>query len=165
MRLFERHEDLDAYLDSDAFTPPVDHTLLLQEYVAPAEPHITRVEVVGERFLYALTADTSEGFELCPADPCDAAGRPTDDRGRFRYRADLDAAAAEPWVAFAARWGIEIAGFEFIESVDGRRVTCDVNTNTKYTPVVERAAPRSGPAEITRFLGRLLAAERRVTAA
>ena len=161
VRRFDDHAAFDAYLDSDDFTPPVDGTLLLQEYVEPAEPQITRVEVVGGEFLYALTADTSEGFELCPADVCgpDDAFCPTDGGARFRLRDDFDAAAARPWLEFARRWGIEIAGFEFIETVDGRRVTYDVNTNTNYNPDVEAASPRSGPGEIARFLGRLLEEE------
>jgi hypothetical protein len=155
---FDSHEAFDDYLDSDAFIPPVDGTLLLQEYVEPAEPLITRVEIVGGEFLYALTADTSAGFELCPADVCgpDDAFCPTDGGARFRHRADLTAADARPWVDFAGRWGIEIAGFEFIETADGRRVTYDVNTNTNYNPDVEAEAPRSGPGQIARFLGRLL---------
>ncbi len=81
---------------------------------------------------------------------------PTDGDGRFRYRDDLDEDDAAPWIDFARSWGIEIAGFEFIETADGRRVTYDVNTNTNYNPDVEREAPRSGPREIARFLGRLL---------
>ena len=36
---------------------------------ARPEPFITRVEVVGGEFIYAITADTARGgFELCPAD-------------------------------------------------------------------------------------------------
>lgn len=155
---FDSHAAFDAYLDGDAFVPPVDHTLLLQEYVEPAEPFITRVEIVGGEFLYALTADTSGGFELCPADACaiDDVFCPTDGGAAFRLRRDFTAEDARPWLEFARRWGIEIAGFEFIETEDGRRVTYDVNTNTNYNPDVEREAPRSGPAEIARFLGSLL---------
>jgi hypothetical protein len=169
---FDRYEAFDDYLGGPDFVAPVDGTLLLQEYVRPAEPFITRVEVVGGRFLYALTADTSQGFELCPADVCAVGDTfcPTDGDAApgaqasvpppapiFRYREGFTAADAAPWLAFAERWGTEIAGFEFIETADGRRVTYDVNTNTNYNVEVERAAPRSGPTEIARFLGRLLA--------
>lgn len=158
VRRFDSHGSFEAYLDSEDFVPPVDHTLLVQEYVEPAQPFITRVEIVGGEFLYALTADTSGGFELCPADACatDDEFCPTDGHASFRLREDLTARDARPWVDFARRWDIEIAGFEFIETVDGRRVTYDVNTNTNYNPDVEREASRSGPAEIARFLGRLL---------
>jgi hypothetical protein len=158
VRRFDSHAAFDAYLDSDEFLAPVDDTLLLQEYVEPAQPFITRVEVVGGEFLYALTADTQGGFELCPADACaiDDEFCPTDGGASFRLREDFTADDAQPWVDFARRWGIEIAGFEFIETAGGRRVTYDVNTNTNYNPDVEREAPRSGPTEIARFLGRLL---------
>lgn len=163
VRRFDSHGAFEEYLDSDEFVPPVDHTLLLQEYVEPAEPFITRVEIVGGEFLYALTADTSGGFELCPADACavDDEFCPTDGGASFRLRSDFTAEDARPWVDFARRWDIEIAGFEFIETADGRRVTYDVNTNTNYNPDVEAQALRSGPTEIARFLSRLL--ERQAT--
>jgi hypothetical protein len=143
----------------------VDHTLLLQEYVTPAAPFITRVEIVDGEFLHALIADTSQGFELCPADACriDELACPADGTADslFAWRRGVTAADAAPWVDVAARLGIEIAGFEFIETADGRWVTYDVNTNTNtnYNPDGEREAPRSGPAGIAAFLGRLLAAE------
>jgi glutathione synthase/RimK-type ligase-like ATP-grasp enzyme len=163
VRRFDRHEAFDRYLDSVEFEPPVDDTLLLQEYVTPAEPFITRAEIVGGEFLYALTADTSQGFELCPADACriDDLACPADDTpaSLFSWREGFTASDAAPWVEVARRLGIEIAGFEFIETSDGRRVTYDINTNTNYNPDVEKAAPRSGPASIAAYLGRLLAAE------
>jgi hypothetical protein len=155
---FDTHAAFDDFLATDP-EPPIDGTLLLQEYLVAAEPRITRVEIVGGEFLYALNADTSAGFELCPADVCavDDAFCPTDGTARFSLRRDFDAHDAQPWVDFARAWGIGIGGFEFIETVDGRRVTYDINTNTNYNPDVEAQAPRSGPAEIARYLGRLLA--------
>lgn len=168
VRRFDSHDAFDAYLASDDYVPPVDHTLLLQEYVQPAEPFITRVEVVGGEFLYAIKADTSQGFELCPADACrvDDAFCPTEARPSvFSLRDDVTAEDVAPYLSFARRWGIEIAGVEFIETRDGCRVTYDVNTNTNYNPGVEAGSPRSGPREIARFLGRLLDAERRRSAA
>jgi hypothetical protein len=157
---FDTHEAFDHYLAHD-LVMPVDATLLLQEYVQPADPWITRVEVVGGEFLYALTADTSGGFELCPADVCvvDDLFCPTDGGARFRLRPAFTAADAAPWVAFARSWGIGIGGFEFIETADGRRVTYDVNTNTNYNPDVDAQALLSGPLAVARHLGRLLAAE------
>jgi hypothetical protein len=168
VRRFDRHAAFDRYLDGPDFAPPVDDTLLLQEYVTPVAPFITRVEIVGGEFLYALTADTSQGFQLCPADACsiDELACPADGTpaSLFAWRRDFTAADAAPWVDVAARLGTEIAGFEFIEAADGRRVTYDVNTNTNYNPDVEREAPASGPAGIAAYLGRLLAAEQRTAA-
>ncbi|HUF95232.1 MAG TPA: hypothetical protein VMO52_04045, partial [Acidimicrobiia bacterium] len=54
------------------------------------------------------------------------------------------------------RWGIEIAGFEFIESADGRKLTYDVNTNTNYNATVDAQAGRAGSTAVARFLGGLL---------
>lgn len=168
VRRFDTYEAFDCYLDSDEFERPIDDTLLLQEFVASAEPFITRVEIVGGEFLYALTADTSQGFELCPADACriDELACPADGTtdSLFAWRWEFTEADAAPWVEVAHRLGIEIAGFEFIETTDGRRVTYDINTNTNYSPDVEQQAPRSGPAAIAGYLGRLLAAEQRPAA-
>ena len=58
------------YVASDAYEAPVDGLHLLQEYVRAPRPFITRAEFVGGRFLYAVEVDTSDGFELCPADAC-----------------------------------------------------------------------------------------------
>ena len=54
----------------DGYEAPVDGMHLLQEYVRAPRPFITRAEFVGGRFLYAVEVDTSDGFELCPADAC-----------------------------------------------------------------------------------------------
>jgi predicted ATP-grasp superfamily ATP-dependent carboligase len=49
----------------------VDHTALVQEYVPARGGHITRVETLGGKFLYAIKVHTTgESFNLCPADIC-----------------------------------------------------------------------------------------------
>src|SRR5262249_15045195 len=73
VRLSSSHDEFDAYLASPGYLAPVDGIILLQEYVPAAAPFITRVEIVGGSFVYAITADTARGgFELCPADACTA---------------------------------------------------------------------------------------------
>lgn len=155
---------LERALAAGELDEPADHTWLLQEYVEPAGGFITRVELVGGEFRYALKADTSHGFELCPADACEVHDDfcPTGPHAAriFSHRPDVDPGLVDRYRAFAHRWGIEIAGFEFIEAADGRVVTYDVNTNTNYNSVVEQQAGRSGPREVARFLGRLLAEQR-----
>src|SRR5436309_2497877 len=48
-----------------------DHTALVQEFIPSEEGRITRVEVLGGRFLYAIRVYSSgETFNLCPADVC-----------------------------------------------------------------------------------------------
>jgi hypothetical protein len=165
VRRFESAEAFAAYLDSPDYVAPVDGITLLQEYVTPAEPYITRVEVVGGEYVYAITADIARGgFELCPADACaidavcPADGSDAAPPGLFALRAGFDDhPIIGRYLDFARDHGIEIAGFEFIETADGRLVTYDVNTNTNYNADVEAVAPRSGPRQIARFLGGLLA--------
>ena len=138
----------EAHLDA-----PVDGVLLVQEYVAPAEPRITRAEVVGGEFVYAITADTGRGgFQLCPADACAVDGTP---ESLFALRPEVPGELISAYEGFARRHGIEVAGFEFLETADGRTVTYDVNTNTNYNPEVEAVAPRSAARAVAALLGRL----------
>jgi hypothetical protein len=150
----------------------VDGITLLQEYLPAAQPFITRVEIVGGAFVYAITADTARGgFELCPADACAVdAGPPGDGQPEagppslFALREGFDHPIIGRYQDFASAHGVEIAGFEFIETADGRMVTYDVNTTTNYNAEIEAAAPRPALPEVAAFLGRLLAggsAERR----
>ena len=49
----------------------IDHTALVQEYVPARGGYITRVELLGGKFLYAIKVFTDgESFNLCPADIC-----------------------------------------------------------------------------------------------
>ena len=64
VRLFADPTAACDYLENGAFEPSVDGITLLQAYVEPPEPCITRMEFVGGRFFYAVRVDTSEGFEL-----------------------------------------------------------------------------------------------------
>jgi hypothetical protein len=50
----------------------IDATALVQEYLAPAEGCIVRIEVLDGEYLYAIKIYTNpdEGFNLCPADIC-----------------------------------------------------------------------------------------------
>lgn len=157
VRLFSSHDEFDAYLVSPGFTPPVDGITLLQEYVRAAEPFITRVEIVGGRFVYAITADTGRGgFELCPADACAVDTPAGDPVTLFALREGFQHPITGRYEDFARQHGIEIAGFEFIETADGRLVTYDVNTTTNYNAQIEAAAPRPALAEVAAFLRRLL---------
>jgi hypothetical protein len=157
VRLFSSYDEFDAYLVSPDFTEPVDGITLLQEYLRAAEPFITRAEIAGGAFVYAITADTARGgFELCPADACavDAPGA-----SLFALREGFGHPITGRYQDFARLHGIEIAGFEFIETVDGRMVTYDINTTTNYNAEVEAAAPRPALPAVAEFLGRLLAEE------
>jgi glutathione synthase/RimK-type ligase-like ATP-grasp enzyme len=164
VRRFDSTAELSRYVSSPEYEAPVDGITLLQEYVEAAEPFITRVEIVGGEFMYALTADTARGgFELCPADACavpsGAAADP--EPSLFALRPDFGGhPIVEQYLRFARQHGIGVAGFEFIETADGRVVTYDVNTTTNYNAEVEAAAPRPAARQVARYLGRLLERER-----
>ncbi|WP_375387157.1 RimK family alpha-L-glutamate ligase [uncultured Amnibacterium sp.] len=158
VRRFDDHEAFDAYIASPLFEEPADGVTLLQELLVAAEPFVTRAEYVGGRFVYAVRVDTSTGsFELCPADACVIDPWTGLEIPAFALREGLE---GDPLIAAHERFlrdqGIEIAGIEFIETADGRRVTYDVNTNTNYNPAVEQAAEVPAARVVARFLGGLL---------
>jgi hypothetical protein len=164
VRLFHEVDALARYVDSDAFEPSVDGVTLLQTYVKAPEPCITRVEFVGGRFLYAVRVDTSQGFELCPADACRISENdddlcPTGEGADSLFRI-LDGFAhplVERYEAVLAAHEIHIAGIEFIVDRDGVPFTYDINTNTNYNREAEALSGCSGMGAIADYLGRELA--------
>jgi hypothetical protein len=162
VRLFTSIDSLAAYVAGEAYEAPVDGLHLLQEYVRAARPFITRAEFVGGRFLYAVEVDTSDGFELCPADACAVgdANRPVGQppRDKFTIIDGIPGVLRTRLERFLVANGVEVAGIEFITDTEGRTLVYDVNTNTNYNPDAEARAgrtdtARSGPGAIAEFLG------------
>jgi hypothetical protein len=112
--------------------------------------------------LYAVEVDTSDGFELCPADAC-AVGDANCQAGeapreKFAIIDGIPGALRGRLERFLAAAGVEVAGIEFITDTAGRTLVYDVNTNTNYNPDAEARAGRagtvrSGPGAIAEFLG------------
>jgi hypothetical protein len=109
----------------------------------------------------AVEVDTSDGFELCPADACAVGDAfcPAGDEPRTKFTIIdyIDPALRQSYEAFLAANAIGVAGIEFISDADGTVYTYDVNTNTNYNPAAEARAGRSGMAELARYLGSELA--------
>ena len=151
MQLFHVHRQ-PRRLRSPAtdYEAPVDGLHLLQEYVRAPRPFITRAEFVGGRFLYAVEVDTSDGFELCPADACAVgdANCPVGEapRDKFTIIDGIPDALRGRLERFLAATGVEVAGIEFITDTEGRTLVYDVNTNTNYNPDAEARAGRTGTA-------------------
>ncbi len=169
VQLFHTLEGLQDHVDGPAYVEPVDGIQLLQEYVRAPRPVITRAEFTGRRFTYAVEVDTSEGFELCPADVCaigeaacpvgEIPGRP---EHKFTVIDGIDPALQTRLETFLNRAQVDVAGIEFIIGANGQPLVYDVNTNTNYNPDAETRAgfagtPRSGMGALATYLGTLLA--------
>jgi len=146
VRLFETLDAFDAYVESTDFQPGVDGVTLLQQYVRPHEPFITRVEIVDGRFLYAIRSRTDLGFELCPAVGCAPAEAedvfcPVGDVGTFTLAEEIN--ADDPlvlaYIQLMQANAIDIAGIEFVQDEDGVRYTYDINGTTNFNATVEAA--------------------------
>jgi hypothetical protein len=164
VRLFDDVDALARYVDSDAFEDSVDGVTLIQQYIESPDASITRVEFVGGRLLYAVRVDSSQGFELCPADVCqiDDAFCPVGESApapapRFQVIDGFAHPIVERYRRFLAGNGIGIAGIEFIRDRSGELYTYDVNTNTNYNSDAEREAGVSGMRAIATYLGSELA--------
>jgi glutathione synthase/RimK-type ligase-like ATP-grasp enzyme len=167
VQLFRSLKALDQHVDSKDFAEPIDHITLLQEYAESAEPFITRVEIVDGEFLYAIRSDTSRGFQLCPAERCETGDAfcPTTDgsahgsqdrQSLFSLREGFDDPIIDKYIAFMRTNEIDIAGIEFIEDKQGRKITYDINGTTNYSPGVEERHGLNGMAEVVRLLAREL---------
>jgi biotin carboxylase len=68
---YENLEDLTRAAAEDRIKLGIDHTALVQEYIPARGGHITRVETLGGKYLYAIKVHTTgDTFNLCPADIC-----------------------------------------------------------------------------------------------
>jgi biotin carboxylase len=68
---FDSAEELRAAIDETKLELGIDSTTLVQEFVPVRGGHITRVETLGRKFLYAIKVYTpGENFNLCPAEIC-----------------------------------------------------------------------------------------------
>lgn len=122
----------------------IDQTALVQEFIPAHAGYITRIEVLGGKFLYAIRIYFSENnYNLCPADICQT----TDGVELSRESCLVEAAknnlrveactpprevihAAERLMAAA---GIEVGGLEYIvDDRDGRLYYYDINALSNF---------------------------------
>ncbi|AXI10151.1 alpha-L-glutamate ligase [Oceanobacillus zhaokaii] len=162
VQLFTSVDALRAYVEGPSFEEPVDGVTLLQDYIESPESYITRCEFVGGKFVYAVRVDTSEGFELCPADACAIddlfcpVGEESSKPAKFQIREGFDHPILEKYERVLAANDIKIAGIEFIEDKDGNIYTYDINTNTNYNSDAEAASGKFGMLEVAKYLGKEL---------
>lgn len=162
VQLFQSVQALEDYVESDQFEEPVDGITLLQDYIESPESYITRCEFIGGKFFYAVRVDTSEGFELCPADACSVddlfcpAGEENTKPAKFQIVENFKEPIIEKYEQLLRANGIKVAGIEFIKDKDGHIYTYDINTNTNYNSEAEAAGGKYGMLELAGYLGREL---------
>ena len=118
----------------------VDSTALVQEFVPARGGHITRVETLGGKFLYAIKVYTSgESFNLCPAEICRTEDAPPAAFGEVcladapkaglrieAYTPPVEIIEAVERIAAAAR--LDLGGVEYVvDERDGRTLFYDIN--------------------------------------
>ncbi len=141
---YESREVLAAAAAAGQLDLGVDHTALVQEFVPARGGHITRVETLGGKYLYAIKVfTTGESFNLCPADICQRA----DGVELVRSACPVDApktgmkvegytpppeviAACEAIMQTA---GIDVGGIEYmIDDRDGKLLYYDINALSNF---------------------------------
>ncbi|MDX8289773.1 alpha-L-glutamate ligase [Metabacillus indicus] len=158
VQLFYSIEGLKQYVNGPDFEEPVDGITLIQEYIQAPEPYITRCEFVNGKFLYAVRVDTSEGFELCPADACQIGdlfcpvGEETPAKPKFQIVDDVNDDIISKYESMLKANNVKVAGIEFIRDANGEIYTYDINTNTNYNGDAEAAAGKYGMLEIAKVL-------------
>lgn len=158
--LFDSVDKLIRYVESDSYQPTVDEIALLQDYIYAPDRSITRAEFIGGAFYYAVRVDTSDGFELCPADVCSVDTTNAGSAPKFKIFEDVEGIPVDLKNKLAAVLNansIEVAGIEFIEDQDGVLYVYDINTNTNYNSDAESAAGFSGMGQLASYLGNELA--------
>ena len=157
---FDSRDELDASLDQIDLGP--DRTALVQEYIESEDGAIVRVEVLDDRYLYAIriVRQADAGFNLCPADICQtppampgahapaavapAATRvtpelsscPADAGGRPGLSVtafDAPVEAVETALRIARAAHIDVGGIEYmVNRSDGRAYFYDVNATSNF---------------------------------
>ena len=141
---FDNEESLAKAAAEGTIDLGIDNVALVQEQAPLTDAHITRVEVLGGKFLYAIDVYPDVGsFNLCPADVCQT----TDGRELVRAACATDLAkngmrveAAQPSKEIiaqvekiSAHIGLDIGGIEYlVDSRDGKHYFYDVNCLSNF---------------------------------
>ena len=143
VRRFDTPQALEAAA-REGFDLGIDSVALVQEFVPAEEGRITRVEVLGGRFLYGIRIYTpGDTFDLCPADVCqrvdgaelERLACPVDaPKNRLRVEGYTPPAEIIGQVErIMAEAGIEVGGIEyFVDSRDGKHYFYDVNALSNF---------------------------------
>jgi glutathione synthase/RimK-type ligase-like ATP-grasp enzyme len=129
----------------------VDSVALVQEMAPLRNGHITRVEVLGGKFLYAINVFPAPDsmFNLCPADVCQttdgqalsrsACALDAPKTGLRVERAEIPASISAEVERIARHVGLDVGGIEYlIDDRDGRHYYYDVNALSNFVADARR---------------------------
>src|SRR5580704_8720397 len=128
----------------------IDSTALVQEFFPARDSVITRVEVLGGKYLYAIQIHTTgETFDLCPADICQNTRGEALTRGACALDAPKTGLKVEAYQPprqvieeverIMATAGVEVGGIEYvIDDRDGRQLYYDINALSNFVAAPER---------------------------
>jgi glutathione synthase/RimK-type ligase-like ATP-grasp enzyme len=158
IHLFQSVDALAEWLDDPAFDAGPGGKIILQEFIEAPEPYITRVEIVGGRFVLAMRSNTEQGFQLCPSDACQVQSNPDvcpADGGGSKFSPSAlteQDAIVQQYIAMCQGEGIDVAGIEFIEDARGNKYTYDINGTTNYSGALGKRIGIDGMREFARYL-------------
>jgi len=156
--LFKSLSELELHLNNPSFEDSVDGIMLLQQYIKSPQSFIIRTEFIGKKYLYSVKVDTSDGFELCPADACQIkdlfcpVGEAPAEKMKFQIVENPHKELISKYEQFLITNDIDVAGIEFITDETGATYTYDINTNTNYNPQAEEKAQIYAMLELAKFL-------------
>ena len=141
---YDQPADLARAVEEGRVDLGLDQAALVQEFIPARGGHITRVEVLGGRYLYAINVyGAGDSFNLCPADICNTSdgvelARPACAADAPKNNLRVEAASPPAEVIgdverIMAKAGIEVGGVEyFVDDRDGQRYYYDVNALSNF---------------------------------
>ena len=141
---YETADSLGRAVSEGAVSLGIDGVALVQEAAPLRNGHITRVETLGGRFLYAINVYPATGsFDLCPADACQTTdgvallrGACAVDAPKTGLRVEAGSPPAEivEQVEAISRYtGLDIGGIEYlVDDRDGKHYFYDINALSNF---------------------------------
>lgn len=154
---FDDFKQIKEYVSGPRFKNSTDGINILQEYISAPLKSIIRMEFINYKLYYAVEVDTSEGFELCPAESCETLRNSTlRNRAKFSILKNFVIKNLSSYESFLEENNIGVAGIEVIENEHGDLYTYDVNMTTNYNSEAESLAKKNASLELAYHLKSLL---------
>ena len=141
---YETAMALEGAISRNEVSLGLDNVALVQEASPLRDGHITRIETIGGRYLYAIDVYPAVGsFDLCPADACQtrdgvelvrgACAVDAPKNGLRVERGSPSAAIIEQVERVSQFVGLDIGGIEFlVDDRDGRHYFYDINALSNF---------------------------------